>query len=164
LRVAGVIRLMREDDAGALAVLTGAAIRTTGARAYAPAQVAAWAARHPRPERFLASAAKGDIILVATDAADEPVAYVLLEPGGHIDMLYCHPDHTGRGLARQLLAEAETRSLAAGMTRLFTEASEVARPVFARAGFRLVQRNDFTVAHAGRKVAIHNYAMNKPLS
>jgi putative acetyltransferase len=79
-------------------------------------------------------------------------------------MLYCHPDHTGRGLARQLLAEAETRSLAAGMTRLFTEASELARPVFARAGFRLVQRNDFTVPHAGRNVAIHNYAMDKPLS
>lgn len=161
--MACVIRLFREDDAEALAELTGAAIRDIGALAYAPEQVEAWAARHPGPQRFINSAAKGDIILVAVDAADHPAAYALLEPGGHVDMLYCHPEHEGQGLAGQLLAEVEAHAAAEGVTRLFTEASDLARPVFARAGFRLVQRRDFAIPHAGADVAIHNYAMEKRL-
>jgi len=98
------------------------------------------------------------------DAGDRPVAYGLLEPGGHVDMLYCHPDHAGQGLAGQLLAGVEAHARATGTTRLFTEASELARPVFARAGFRLVRRRDFTIPHAGGDIAIHNYAMEKSLA
>lgn len=158
-----IIRPFREDDAEALATLTGAAIRGIGSRAYAPAQVAAWAARHPGPARFIASAAKGNIILVAVNAADFPTAYALLEPDGHLDMLYCHPDYAGTGLAGRVLADTENQARAAGIARLFTEASELARPVFARAGFRLVQRRGFTIPHAGADVAIHNYAMEKKL-
>ncbi|WP_296716731.1 GNAT family N-acetyltransferase [Erythrobacter sp.] len=161
--MASIIRPFREDDAEPLAALTGAAIRSIGGRAYAPGQVAAWAARHPGPQRFIASAAKGDIILVTVNAADLPTAYALLEPDGHVDMLYCHPDYAGTGLAGRLLDSAEDRARAAGIARLFTEASELARPVFARAGFRLVQRRDFTIPHAGEDVAIHNYAMEKVL-
>ncbi len=154
------VRRFRDDDAEALAALTLAAIRVTGLRAYAPEQVAAWSARHPGPQRFIASAAKGDTILVATDAADRPVAYVLTEPDGHCDMLYCHPDHAGRGLGGHLLAAAEVEARAVGLSRLFTEASELARPVFERAGFAVLHRRDFTI---GEGVSIHNYAMAKVL-
>lgn len=158
------IRPFRDADAGALAALTVQAIRTIGPRAYSEAQVAAWAARHPGPERFLARAAKGDTILVAAGpAADEPLAYVLTEPDGHLDMLYCHPDHAGRGLARALLTSAETAARAAGIGRLFTEASELARPVFTRAGFALLHRRDFAIPAGSGEIAIHNYAMEKRL-
>lgn len=157
------VRLFRDTDAEAVAGLTGAAIRTIGARAYSHEQVAAWAARHPGPERFLASAAKGDTIILAVNAEDTPIAYTLLEPDGHLDMLYCHPDHAGRGLAMRLLAEAEKRAIADGIERLFTEASELARPVFERVGYRLMHRRDFTIAHEGRDVPIHNYAMERRL-
>lgn len=158
------IRPMREDDAPAVSALTLAAIRVTGPRGYTPAQIDAWAARHPGPERFIARAAKGDLIRLAVSAADEPLAYYLLETDGHLDMLYCHPDHTGRGLARLLLAEAELAARALEIPRLFTEASELARPVFERAGYRLVARRDFAIPFAGREVAIHNYAMEKRLA
>lgn len=156
-----MIRPFRLSDADALAALTEAAIRAIGPQAYDFAQVAAWAARHPAPQRFIASAAKGDTILIAADGADAPLAYVLLEPGGHLDMLYCHPDHARRGLAGQLLAKAEHRARMRGVLRLFTEASELARPVFARAGYAVLHRRDFTIAHAGHDVPIHNYAMEK---
>ena len=157
------LRRFRSSDAGPLAALTLAAIRVTGLRAYAPEQVVAWAARHPGPERFIASAAKGDTILVAVDADDMPVAYVLTEADGHLDMLYCHPDHGGRGLGQRLLADAELEASRLGLTRLFTEASELARPVFARAGYALLHRRDFAIPFEGREVAIHNYAMEKRL-
>jgi putative acetyltransferase len=157
------IRRFRTSDAGALAALTVAAIRVTGLRAYSPEQVAAWAARHPGPDRFIASGAKGDTILVAVGADDVPIAYVLTEADGHIDMLYCHPDHTGLGVAAALLVAAEASARGSGTARLYTEASELARPVFERAGFAVLHRRDFAIAHHGRDVAIHNYAMEKRL-
>ncbi len=158
------LRPFREADAAAVSALTLAAIRVTGPRGYSSEQIAAWAARHPGPERFIARAAKGDLIRLAVDAADVPLAYCLLEVDGHLDMLYCHPDHTGRGLARMLLAQAELVARDRDVSRLFTEASELARPVFERAGYRLVARRDFTIHYDGREVAIHNYAMDKRLA
>ncbi len=158
------IRHFCADDAAALAALTIAAISKIGPRAYSPVQVAAWAARHPGPERFIVSAAKGYTILVAVDAADEPIAYVLTEANGHIEMLYCHPDHTGSGVAGVLLGVTEDEARKSGIACLFTEASELARPVFARAGFALLHRRDFTIGPDSAPVAIHNYAMEKQLT
>jgi putative acetyltransferase len=46
-----------------------------------------------------------------------------------------------------------------GITSLFTEASELARRVFARKGFTVVERQDLMI----RGVPIHNYRMAKVL-
>ena len=161
--MAYTIRRYREGDAGALAEITLSAIHAIGPRAYSREQVLAWAARHPRAERFASSAANGAVIFLAVDANDRPVAYASLEPDGHLDMLYCHPDHTRRGLAVQLLAEAELEATRTGIVRLYTEASELARPAFERAGYRVSHRRDFSIPHAGGSVPIHKSAMTKPL-
>lgn len=156
------IRPYQPEDADAIAALTVAAIRTTALRAYSPRQVEAWAARHSA-QRMLDRAEKGDVILVAVGADDRAVAYTLLEEGGHLDMLYCHPDHAGKGLGLALLAEAEAAARAQGVTRIFTEASELARPVFERAGYTQLHRRDFAIPFEGGELAIHNYAMEKRL-
>lgn len=156
------IRPYRPGDADAIAALAQAAIRTTALRAYSPAQVEAWAARYS-VQRLLDGAANGDVILVAADADDRAIAYTVLETGGHLEMLYCHPDHTGQGLGLALLAEAEAAARAQGVRRMFTEASELARPVFAHAGYTLLHRRDFAIPFEGGEVAIHNYAMEKRL-
>lgn len=155
-----VIRPYRQGDADAIAAITLAAIRVTALAAYSPEQVTAWSARFS-PARVLEWAARGDVILVAVDPADRPLAYTTLESSGHLDMLYCHPEHGGKGLALALLAEAEAVARGYGVIRLFTEASEVAKPVFARAGYAVVSRHDFSIAHEGGEIAIHNYAMEK---
>ena len=155
--MAHTIRSYRGEDAAALAELTLAAIRVTALRAYSPEQVTAWAARYS-VQRLIDGAAKGDVIIVAADAGDQAIAYTVLEAGGHLAMLYCHPDHTGR-----LLAEAESAARAAGLALLTTEASELARPVFERAGYALLHRCDFTIGPGTAPVAIHNYAMEKRL-
>ncbi|WP_394728213.1 GNAT family N-acetyltransferase [Altererythrobacter sp. GH1-8] len=139
------------------------AIRSIGPYAYSAEQIAAWSARHPGPERFRERHVSGDTIRVAVDPQDRPVAYALLEADGHLDHLYCDPDHTRRGLAHALLAEMEQRALQLGCERLYTEASELAVPSFERAGYAVTHRRDFTIAHDGREVAIHNYAMEKAL-
>jgi putative acetyltransferase len=87
------------------------------------------------------------------------VAYSVLEPDGHLDRLYSHPEHTRRGLAGRLLAAAEEDARALGLARLFTEASILARPSFERAGYVVTHRRDFEIDG----VPIHNYAMEKLL-
>lgn len=157
------LRPFHPADAEAIAALTLAAIRVTGLRAYSPEQVAAWSARYS-VTRLLDGAAKGDVILVAADPVDAPAAYAVLEADGHLDMLYCHPDHIGHGLGQRLLAEAEGAALRHGITRIFAEASELARPVFERAGYALLHRRDFSIGPVDAPVSIHNYAMAKVLA
>jgi len=156
-------RPARSEDGPALTAITLAAIRGTARAAYTSEQVEAWSARVAESAR-IAGAFQGDSVRVAVDEADSPVAYFVLEADGHLDMLYCHPDHGGRGLGQRLLAEAEQAARAIDVARLFTEASELARPVFAHAGYTLLHRRDFTIPHEGREVAINNYAMEKRLA
>lgn len=161
--MSAAIRRYRPDDAEAIAVLTLAAIRVTGLAAYSPAQVAAWSARYS-PARLRSSVARGDAILVMAGEDDRPLAYAVLTADGHLDMLYCHPDHAGCGFGARLLAEAEAAARDMGLERIVTEASELARPVFLRAGYALLRRRDFSIGPAGAPVAIHNYAMEKRLA
>lgn len=153
------IRRFRMGDAEALSQLAIRAIEVIGPRGYTPDQVAAWAARHGDATRFVSRAEAGETILVAVDGEDRPCAYALLEPDGHLDHLYCDPDHTRRGLAEYLLTAAEAEARSWDMSRLYSEASEIARPAFERAGYRVTHRRDFEVDG----VAIHNYAMEKML-
>ena len=166
--MAYLIRPFQDEDAPSLATITLAAIAVVGAKSYTAEQVAAWSARHPGPDRFRSRVAAGDHIIVAADGGDKPVAYSLIEAesedGLHLDMLYCHPDHTRKGLADQLLAASEQFALSRNATRLYTEASELARPAFERAGYTVSHRRDFTIPHEGGDIAIHNYAMEKRLA
>ncbi len=162
--MAYAIRPYADGDAPALSLVTLAAIATIGPREYSQEQVAAWSARHIQPERIAGRVAAGDVVFVAADLDDNPVAYVLMESDGHVDMLYNHPDHTRKGLAGRLLMEVENKARMLGLNRLYTEASETARAAFERAGYAMGERRDFTIEHMRNPVAIHNYAMEKPLS
>lgn len=162
--MAYIIRDFEPRDAQALADLTLAAIKSVGAARYSEAQVHAWASRHPGPERFLTRAEAGHLIYIAEDSSGKPAAYALLEPDGHLDMLYCHPEHTRRGLADELLAHAETQARDLGVSKLYTEASELAQPAFTRAGYETKRRRDFEIEGPSGAVSIHNYAMEKPLT
>ena len=90
---------------------------------------------------------------------DQPVGYALVQTDGHLDHLYLHPDHTRRGLAERLLDAAESLVRGHSAPRMFSEASDIARPAFERAGYRMTHRHDFSIDG----VPIHNWAMEKPL-
>ncbi len=158
--MAYTIRPYRQGDAATLERIAGAAIRTLGPEAYAEDQVAAWAGRFDTDVDLKERVATGAFVFVAVGSDDTPVAYALLEPDGHLDHLYCHPDHTRRGLADQLLAAAEHFARPHAIARLCTEASELARPAFERAGYEVIHRRDFDI----EGVAIHNFAMEKRLA
>ncbi|WP_348646915.1 GNAT family N-acetyltransferase [Qipengyuania sp. S6317L1] len=158
--MAYTLRNFTSDDAPALCGLTRDAIIKTGAKAYSAQQVSVWSSGHSDPARFVARAKVGHCIYVMADEEGSPVAYALLEPDGHLDMLYCSPAHSGHGLAARLLAHAEEEARKLGLPRVYTEASEFARTAFERAGYTLKGRRDFKL----HGVAIHNYAMDKDLT
>ncbi|MEL7689586.1 GNAT family N-acetyltransferase [Citromicrobium bathyomarinum] len=162
--MASRIRLFREDDADALVTLVTRSIKQIGPRKYSREQVTAWAARHEDASRFVERARQGQTILIAADEADRPIAYAILESDGHLDDLYSDPAHTRQGLAAALLCEAEATARRSGIELLYTEASELARASFERAGYRVTHRRDFEISHEGKDIPIHNYAMEKRLA
>ncbi|WP_298492582.1 GNAT family N-acetyltransferase [uncultured Maritimibacter sp.] len=147
------IRRYRPEDAGALAQIFHAAVHETAALFYSPEQCAVWS---PAPDvaKFSDREADGRSVWVAEGAVGV-TGFIELEPDGHIDCFYVHPRGAGRALLAMLIAAARE----AGLSRLHVEASEVARPFFAREGFVTGERRDFV--RSG--VALHNWAMSKTL-
>lgn len=153
------IRPYQPGDAEALSRLYVRSVRQLGARDYARAQVEVWAGLAPSPQRLHDLLLDGRIRLVAAEAPDIPLAFADLEADGHIHFLYCAPEAAGQGVASALYDELERLARAAGMNRLYSEASEAARRFFLGKGFTVLGRRDFEVAG----VAIHNYAVEKRL-
>ena len=97
----------------------------------------------------------------AADVADvffRSVRQVALSDG-HIDRVFCAPEAAGQGIASRLYDAVEAAAREQGIRSLFTEASELARRLFERKGFAVVEQRDLVV----RGVAIHNYQMAKAL-
>jgi putative acetyltransferase len=153
------VRSFREDDAAALAQIFFSAIHEIARAHYGEEQVHAWAPVMPAPERFVARGTDGRTLLVAVDEADVPIAYGDLEADGHIDHLFCRPDHAGKGVALAVYEELELVAQKQGIERLYVEASEPASRFFRRREFEIEGRNDFEL----NGVPIHNYRMAKQL-
>lgn len=154
-----MIRTFRPGDEHALQDIHFASITRVGPQAYNPAQVAAWANKTREPWEWLDWHRYGDRITIAFTPRGEAAAFTLLEADGHLDMLYCHPDHVRQGHALRLVEEASAFGRNVGLAMITTDASELARPVFLAAGYREEQRQDFLLDG----VPIHNYAMCKDL-
>ena len=153
------IRSFEESDAEALAELGRAAIGAIGPDAYSEEQVEAWLSNFAGPQVYQAQADAGTQIFIATDDDEVPVAYAMLEQTGHLDHLYCHPDHTNEGIASSLLETAALYAKYHGITHLFTEASEIAKPAFESAGYTAMKKRTFEIDG----VEITNWAMVKTI-
>jgi putative acetyltransferase len=152
------IRRYRPEDAALVAELFHLSVRVLGARRYSAEQTAAWSPVQPAPETVDARACDGRVVLVATDADGKIVGFGELEADGHIDRLYVHPDAAGTGTAAELLDALLALAAEQGLARLHVEASELARGLFERRGFRVLHRRDFEL----RGVPVHNWAMSRP--
>jgi len=151
------IRPYRAGDEHGIARVFFDSVRQVGVRHYSAAQVEAWAPSPPAVDVVLARVADGRLTLVAVDASGAVVGYGDLEPDGHIDHLYCAPEAVGIGLGGLLVAALLDAAEQQGITDLFVEASDAARPVFERHGFVVTARNGLE-RHG---VALHNWSMTR---
>ena len=154
------VRAFRPEDGERLGIIFYRSVREGGRRGYSREQVEAWAVSVPPASLYKTKAGDGRMLLVTVDDRDKPIAYGDLEPNGHIDHLFCHPDAIGTGAASKLYDHLERQAHDWHIGRIFVEASELARPFFAHKGFTLLQRHDFIM----RGVPMHHYWMEKLLS
>ena len=132
------------------------AIREVASRDYSPAQVDAWARVEDRKAWARRRASRPTWI---AEYAGVPIGFSDLEPDGHLDMMFVHPDYQGIGVASLLLDRVESEARKLGLVRIFTEASRTARPFFERRGFTVLARQ--TVEKRGQ--ALDNFRMEKRL-
>jgi putative acetyltransferase len=83
--------------------------------------------------------------------------FIELEPDGHIDCCYTHPDFQAQGVARSLFRYVECLAIDRGINRLTVEASIPARAFFQAMGFSVMQQNKITIAGE----ILINYSMEK---
>lgn len=136
------VRRYFEADRERVTELFTRSVHALGAQQYDEAQREAWAPSEPDLERFRARFATMTLLLA--EEGDDLLGFVGYEPDGHVDFLYTSPDHARRGVATRLHDEAAAALRELGVTRLYTEASEVARPFFERQGYEVVEREVVT--------------------
>jgi putative acetyltransferase len=153
------VRTYEPRDAAGLADVFYRSVREVARSDYTDDQVKAWVPGPLNVEREHLRSSDGRLVLVAANEQDGVVAFIDLEPDGHIDRLYCAPEAAGRGIASRLYDGLEAAAREQGIARLFTEASELARRFFEGKGFVVLERQDKIL----RGVPIHNYRMAKTL-
>jgi putative acetyltransferase len=153
------IRPYKSEDAAAISALRWRAVQIIAPRAYTSEQIQAWLPEPDSLKKTRQRCEDGRDVWVAVSATDDVAGVIDLENDGHIDTLYVDPDYAGKGIGFSLLMHVEQIAQERNLGQLYTEASELAAPVFTRAGFSTTERRDFLL----RGISIHNYAMQKAL-
>ena len=144
-------------DAAALTNLFRSSVREIASRDYTAAQIRAWAPDEIDAVEF-GRRCEAKWTWVA-ELEGRIAGFSDLEPDGHINMLYVHPDFLRHGVARALLEHIEEAARINALRRLYTEASLTARPIFEVMGFRMVVPQTVTI----RGESMTNYRMEKRL-
>jgi len=151
------IRTATAGDHGALVELFTDAVHQLTAPHYDASQREAWAPRTPDLAAWSQRLSQLTVLLAETDG--DIAGFLGHDDHGHIDLLFSAPAHARRGIAGQLLRLAETRLQAAGVHHLHTEASHLARPLFERLGYQVIEAE--TVERNG--VSLQRWRMAKTL-
>ncbi|MEL6429550.1 MAG: GNAT family N-acetyltransferase [Planctomycetota bacterium] len=150
-----ILRGYEPGDLESVAGLITDSIHGLAVTAYDARQLDAWAPRPPDLEHWRRRLGSMHVVLACEDG--RPSGVIGFHASGHVDLLFTHPDAARRGVAAALHAEVERRLAADGVTELFTEASEIARPFFGSRGYVVVRRE---VVQA-RGVDLHRYVMRR---
>ena len=123
---------------------------------YSPEQQQAWA---PKPDYLKWQQRLANKRPFVALIQKQVVGFLELEPDGHIDCAYTHPEFQRQGVAAALLKHAEKHAQKAGLSRLFLEASKNARPFFEKQGFTCLHENEVTINNQ----TLINFVMEKYL-
>lgn len=125
-------------DAAICAAIFEASISQLTGEDYSESQQEAWIASLDQED--LAKRLAGQLTLIAT-LDDAPVGFASLRATNHIDMLYVHPDATGRRVATSLCEALEKLAGGRGVVKLTADVSDTAHHFFIRRGYIDQQRN-----------------------
>jgi putative acetyltransferase len=126
-------------DARRCAEIFRSSIEELAADDYDADQREAWASTADDEAAFGARLAGALTLIAVIDGA--AVGFASLKGTDVIDMLYVDPEYAGQGAGAALIDALTKLAGARGAERLTAEASEGARPLFERLGFRAEKRN-----------------------
>jgi putative acetyltransferase len=128
-----------QADARRCAEIFRASIEELAVEDYDDDQREAWAAAADDEDAFGERLAVALTLIAVIDGA--PAGFASLKGADAIDMLYVDPEYAGQGAGRALIDALTRLAGARGAKRLTVEASEAAKPLFERQGFRAERRN-----------------------
>jgi len=153
-----MIRSYQLGDHEAISEIFPIAIHEIASEVYTQEKCNAWSEKRPNPERWERRCeVKRPFVFVSQG---EIAGFLELDPDGHIDWMYVHPDHKQKGIASRLIDHAVKTSSDAGLSRVFVDASICAKPVFDKKGFRVIEEK--TVEIRGENLI--NFAMELQLT
>jgi putative acetyltransferase len=124
-------------DADVLADIMFDAVRNGESR-YTEQQRAAWVPARRTGQEWTARLQKQDIVVAEQDG--RAIGFMSLASGGYVDFAYVRPEAQHTGLFRQLLSRIVERARARREPLLWTHASLMAEPAFAKLGFTIRKR------------------------
>jgi len=150
-----VVRIYRHGDHIEIAEVFCRSVHELGSQAYSSAQCEAWSARQPNPSHWKKRCElKRPFVF---EKRGQVAAFLELDPDGHIDCAYVHPDFARRGIMTQLVRHAVETAFAMRVPRVYVEASHLIRPLFEKEGFALLGENEVDV----NGVLLTNFLMEK---
>jgi len=147
------IRRFRDADAAATARVFYDTVHHATQDFYDDAQRKAWAPRVPDLEPWLARIRPQTAFVAERNG--KVIGFMTLRGDGYIDLAYVAPDVVGKGVAKALYDAILADAGNAGLARLTSEASHLARRFFERQGWRVVEEQ--SVLRNG--VALTNFRM-----
>ncbi len=150
-----MIRVFQHGDHEAIAETFTRAVHEIACSAYTPEQCLAWSGRRPDPEHWKrrCELKRPFVAVVGSRIA----GFLELDPDGHIDCAYIHPDFQRRGIMTRLVEHAVRTCFDFDLERVHVEASILAKPMFEKCGFRVIRENTVDIS----RVKLRNYLMER---
>lgn len=151
---ATVIRAMGSNDARAVLELHAAAVQRLAAGCYSQAILDAWAAAPVDDElvAFFQRNPDGETRIVAERGGRIVGFAALVAVTSELRACYVHPDAARSGVGRCLVRRLEDIARAAGLQKLWLEASLNAAPFYRALGFRSLGRGSHQLHRSGRDI------------
>lgn len=130
------LRPYEESDLREVTQVFVDAVHEGAAQAYSEAQRVAWAPRPPDLDFWRDRLGRQHTLVADMDS--RIAGFIAHDDAGHIDLLFTAPGLVRKGVASALYSHVEKSLAARGVRELYTEASLVARPFFARQGFVVI--------------------------
>ena len=125
---------------------------------YSEEQRSAWKSSTDNRDRWHRKI-RDDHFLVAEDETGKLIGFGSICWDGYLDVLYVHPDFQRRRVAKKLYKALEKEAKKKAFDRLFSDASQWAKPFFEAMGFMEIAENE--VERKGVKMT--NFRMEKHL-
>lgn len=147
-------RLAKPDDLSEVIQLFRESIETLTRDTYTSAQRNAWQSGSKDHDKWLKRIKHQHFLLAKVQGM---LAGFGSMEGDYVDLLYVHPDFSGKGVAHHIYEKLEAVAKQNSYDLLKTDASKVARPFFERQGFRVQWENQI---HLDGQILV-NYRMVK---